>query len=157
MLVRMAQSEGGPTAALVHGSPFTHATGFRTFVNGADHMMLWGPEHARVLAPYGLKPENSNFIGTLRYGDLYRSTLRTERGTRRPTQIDAWRLLKIPDQKPSSVLLTASVMGTLLIASPAKHRETLREIVQLAARRPDLNFVIKPHPGGDYYELYRML
>jgi hypothetical protein len=59
---------------------------------------------------------------------------------------------------PLIVMCTAEITSGLLtpVADPKKHRNTLREFVKLVKSRQDLQFIIKPHPGGgDYYKIYQ--
>jgi hypothetical protein len=157
MLERVARREGVPTAALIHGG-LTHAAGDRVRRGEADHLLAWGEEDVRGLARYGAAPDRVWRVGSLRYDELYHSAVRREGETRRPLRVQARGLLNLPPRQPTVLLLTASTMAmSAPLAHPAKHRETWRQVARLAARRPDLTFAIKPHPGWDHYEFYRIL
>lgn len=154
---RILREVNVPTTALIHGG-FNHVTGVRTSVSDADHMMVWGQQDVDLMARFGLERSNAVLVGSSRYGDLYRSTRRKEQATRRTSQAPARRLLGVPEEKPTIVLLTATTMGlSAPIANPDRHREAWRQIKLLAARRPDLTFLIKPHPWWDEFAFYEVI
>lgn len=157
MFKRVARSEGTPTAALIHGG-LGAALGARFSGADLDHMLVWGEKDARNVIRYGLAPEKVQTVGSVRYFDLYQSAPRKARETRSAALVEARRQLGMQGDKPIVALLTATILEpSAPIAHPAKHRETWRQIIRLASRRPDLSFVIKPHPGWDHYEFYRVL
>lgn len=157
MLARVAQSEGVPTASLMHGA-IGHGLGAHDCTADADHMMVVGERDVQNLVQYGWPPERVRPVGSLRYGGVYQSAVRKEQDHRAPAQREARRRLGVPEDKPTVALLTATILGTsAIIARPSAHRETWREIAALAARRPDRTFIIKPHPGWDHYEFYEAL
>jgi hypothetical protein len=156
-LARLARGRGVPTAALIHGGLFSRR-GYRVAAGDTDHLLVWGPEDARWLARCGVQEVRAHPVGSLRYDDVYRSGARcgvVQGMDREPAR----RRLGLPLGQPVVLLPSCAIIsmaGTPLVP-PAPHRRTWRDIMALAARRPDLTFAVKPHPGWDHYELFRRL
>lgn len=63
-----------------------------------------------------------------------------------------------PKVRPKIVLLTAQLGNMAMpIVKVSSHKRTLEGIVEWCEACPDWDFVIKPHPRYDYYEIYETL
>lgn len=157
VLQRIARARGVPTASLLHGG-LGPSQGYRACLSHADRMMVWGTKDAEAFLQYGVSPERLRVVGSLRYEEAYLSDVRTRLEVRPEAARAARRRLNVAEARPVVLLLTSTVMGMAApTAQPGVHRQTWRELLLLARRRPDLSFLIKPHPGWDTYELYRQL
>ena len=158
VLVRIARQRGVPTAAFIHPG-LRPTSGYRRIAGEADYIMVWGEEDIRGLTKFGVDRARIRPVGSARYDERYRCAARTSgESDRRHAQVTARQSLKLPVGSPVIVLLTANIyLGLSSIADPIIHRDTWRELVTLASRRPDLTFAIKPHPSYDHYEFYRHL
>jgi hypothetical protein len=157
VLQRIARARGVPTASLHHGG-LAPVQGYRPCLGHADRMMVWGTQDVETFQQYGVSPQRLQMVGSLRYEEAYRSDVRARTEGRAEAARDARRRLNVPEARPVFLLLTATVMGMASpTARPGAHRQTWRELLLLARRRPDFTFLIKPHPGWDSYELYRQL
>lgn len=159
MLVRQAQERGIPTVSLFHGG-LGHSVGRRGIVGTADHVLVWGESDARLLECYGVDTARIHTVGSLQYAKKFSqighvNTVEQVSGCRDVAK----RRLGLPTGKPVVAFLTASVCSGFasIIANPPGHRKAWMELVQMLENRPDITFVIKPHPGFDHYEFYRHL
>ena len=158
-LVRLARGRGIPTVGLIHGG-FGSLAASRGIVGDADRVLVWWEKDAEEQMKWGVGPERVRAIGSLRYG-----TGDVAQTSATPPQHD-WRkkgqarqLLGLRPDRPLVLFMTASINWGLAgpLADPRAHRHTWHELVELARRRPDVTFLIKPHPGYDLYEFYRQV
>lgn len=158
VLVRLARNRKIPTAGLVHGGlGFKFA--FRGLIGEADVIMLWNEIDIEWLTSFGVDKSRLNKIGSIRYESNY-VKYASEHGMASPKTKRAAKIrLGVSQDKPLIVLITAEINTGLAapIAEPGKHREAIRGFLALVDSRPDLQFIIKAHPGYDYFELYRRL
>ncbi len=159
MLVQQAKRRGIPTVSLIHGGLW-HLVGARGIVGLSDHFLVWGEEDIRLLKHYGIDSARIHSVGSLQYAQKYSridQICAVGQGGERHTL--AKKRLALPTKKPVVALLTASTGAGFaqVIADPPRHRETWKELVRLAEGRPDITFVIKPHPSYDHFEFYRHL
>jgi hypothetical protein len=152
LLVRIARRRGVPTAALIHGG-FRPRRIYRDVTGEADRLLVWGAEDADGLAAAGVDPSRIAVVGSVVYASSHRGTP----PPRAPAAVAAARAaLGVPPARPLVLALTATVTkGLAAMARPAAHRACWRDLAELARRRPDLTFAIKPHPSYDHFELYR--
>jgi hypothetical protein len=158
VLVQVAKSKNIPTVALLHS-----CLGFKFFHNGvvgySDNIFVWNAIDIKWLESYGIEKSRLKKIGSLRYSEMYKDYLLGSDVDLPHFSIKAKLELGIDKNKPVITLLTAEVNTghAAPIAKPLKHRNALRDLLKFIKNRPDLQFVIKPHPGYDYYDLYDKL
>jgi len=158
VLVRLARDRNITTVGLLHGGlGFRHA--YRGIVGEAGAVLVWNEIDIEALTSYGVDKSRLYKIGCLRYGNSYIEYARNAGIDSFKTKSTAKERLLLSPDKPLIVLITAEINTGLAapFAYPAKHREAIKGFLSLVASRPDLQFVIKAHPGFDYYELYRRL
>jgi hypothetical protein len=152
-LAALARGRGVPTVGLIHGG-LTHTMGMQVRAGDADHFLVWGEEDVRGMTRCGVSPDRIRIVGSMRHGVGHRPQLPIAESAR----VEARRRLGLPEERPVVLMLTSDTLGmSAPIADLLKHRQTWRDLLSLATRRPDLTFVIKPHPGWDHYEFYRRL
>lgn len=158
VLVQVARSKKIPTVALLHG-----CLGFKFFHNGvvgySDNIFVWNAIDIKWLESYGIEESRLKKIGSLRYSEMYKDYLLGSDVDLVHLSIKAKLELGLDKNKPVITLLTAEVNTghAAPIANPLEHRNALRDLLKFIKNRPDLQFVIKPHPGYDYYDLYDKL
>jgi glycosyltransferase involved in cell wall biosynthesis len=158
VLVRLARDRNIPTVGLLH-SGVAPRKGYRGSVGDAAVFLVWNESDIETLISYGVDKSRLYKVGCLRYGNCYiEYTSNPGSDSSKTKRTAKGRLLLSPD-KPLIVLLTAEINTGFAapVAYPAKHRDAIRGFLSLVASRPDLQFLIKAHPGFDYYELYRRL
>ena len=154
LLVRIARSRGIPTAALIHGGLRPRRV-YRDIIGEADRLLVWGEEDAQALGSAGLDQDRIAVVGSL----AYEGSNRGPAAVRPPAALAAARAaLGLPLDRPLILALTAMVTrGLAAMARPTEHRASWHELADLARRRADLTFAIKPHPSYDHFELYRRM
>jgi hypothetical protein len=93
-------------------------------------------------------------IGSIRYEERYlERSIQALLDDRRNSK----KRLNLDKEKAVISILTAEISTGLAapVAVPSEHRKLIKEVLRLVENRPDLNFIIKAHPGYDYYPLYR--
>ena len=150
--ISVAQSRGVPVVSLLH-SGLHHRLGYRFLASGgADRTLVAQREEREYLIAEGLAPDRIRVVG----GHLYRPTPGAPSVAEKE---EARKRLSLSVAGPMVVFLTAATSIGLgnLIADEGKHHETWVGLVDLARRRPEITFVIKPHPTSDYVDYYREL
>lgn len=157
-LVRSAKSRKMHTIGLIHGG-LGHKKGFADIIGDADALWCWNDIDIYFLRLFGVDKNRLHKIGCLKYESTYDQYLGDGKKNSPDAKQKAREYLGISPGKPLIVFATAQINTGLVgaSASPRKHREAIRDIISLVASRPDLQFLIKPHPGYDYFELYRRL
>ena len=133
LLEAVAAHAGVPVVSYAHSGlapPFQ----FRNITGRADRILVWGTQEAGLLTRFGVGEDRIAIIGR-----------------RRPKAMPP-----LPRARPTVVFLTAAVNFDLAaaVSRPSPHLETWDQLVSLASRRDDLDFVLKPHPSYDHFELY---
>lgn len=159
-LVRVAQRRGVPTISLLHGG-LGHNMGYRSLAGGAaEKILVWNDDDVRGLLQYGVAKERIRKVGSVglaRPQDQSGAGVHQERTPK--VEAVAKRRLGLPTNKPVVVFLTAATHSGFaeIVATPPEHRKTWRQLVDVVAHRPEISFVIKPHPSYDHNEYYRGL
>lgn len=158
VLVRLARNRNIATAGLLHGG-LGHKFHFRGIVGETDMVVVWNETDIEYLVAYGVNKSRLKKIGCVRYESNYIKYNHGYGIDSSKAKNTAKERLGVSQGKPVIVLVTAEINIGLAVplAEPSKHREAIRGVISLAESRPDLHFVIKPHPSFDYYELYRRL
>ena len=158
VLVQVARSKNIPTVSLLHG-----CLGFKFFHNGvvgySDNIFVWNTIDIEWLESYGIERSRLKKIGSLRYSEMYKDDFLGIDIDSAYLGIKAKLNLGLDQTKPLITLLSAEINTghAAPIANPGEHRKALRELLKFIKNRPDLQFVIKPHPGYDYYDLYELI
>lgn len=156
--VEIAKSKQIPTLTLFHGGLGPKFC-FMGLVGKSDHIVVWNNYDKELLEFYGVDPLRINVIGSIRYEQKYRcANLNKSRIDSKKTKFRI-KSLGLDPEIPIVVLLTAAINSGFAapVSNPRQHRDALRDITTLIKKRTDLQFIIKPHPSFDYYELYRNL
>lgn len=154
VVIGRARARGIPTAVMVHGG-LAAARGWRELVSRADSTLVWGDADVEMLTRFGASAKQLRTVGSLRYMPRWRELAREER---RERQSERARLGLPPAAPVVAVLTAATHCGfSTPVARPAAHRRALMGILELAARRTDLTFVLKPHPSYDHLDWYAEL
>jgi hypothetical protein len=157
-LVRLARGRGIPTAALIHGG-FGSLAASRGIVGDADRVLVWWENDAEEQMKWEVDRERVRAIGSLRYTDGVDLPSAAPLQDERRKKGKARHLLGLRPGQPVVLFLTASINCGLAspLADPRAHRRTWHDLVELARRRPEVTFLLKPHPSYDLYEFYRQL
>jgi len=144
--------------ALIHGG-LGHRKSYADITGDADALWCWNDIDYEAFLKIGFDKSRLKKIGCLRYESTYDQYLGDGKKNSPDAKQKAREYLGISPGKPLIVFATAQINTGLVaaVAYPGKHREAIRDIISLVASRPDLQFLIKPHPGFDYLELYRRL
>lgn len=156
VLESVAQTNRIPTISFFHGGLGTRAS-YRGLVGGADSVLVWNEVDVELLSFYGVPKERLHKVGCMRYEGEHESYARLRNNGDIEARRSAKRRMGISAEKPVILLLTAAINSgfSAPIADPKRHREALKELLEVIKARQDLTFVIKPHPAFDHYELYR--
>lgn len=159
VLVRLAKQRNIQTIGVVHEG-LGNRVGFNGIIGDADSLMVWNNNGVEILNSYGVIESRLNKIGCIRYEPEFAEYNRPVSGN--PEKAKSKKRKQRSDilaDKPTILILTAAINTgfSVPIASPRKHREIIAELLKLITVRPDLQFIIKAHPGYDYYELYRKM
>ena len=158
VLVRLARDRKIFTVAFLHDG-LGPKVGWRSLVGEADTILVWNDFDIEFLTSYGIDKSRLHKIGCLRYENDYVQYTSTYGKDPSKTKRAAKKKLGVNIEKPLIALTTAQINTGFAVpcASPRKHREAIKGILALVSSRPDLQFIIKSHPGFDYYELYGRL
>jgi hypothetical protein len=159
VLVGVSQMRGILTLGLLHGGVMAKA-GIRGVSGISDQVLVWNNFDLDAISKYGTSMSNLVKVGSIQYEVSYLEYVKKMNlGPPICTKQAAKGKLGFDAKKSVIMLVTAEVNTGFAgaLADPFKHRNALRELVLLVNARPDLQFVIKPHPSFDYYELYRRL
>jgi len=157
-LVDIANAREIPTISLVHGG-LGFKYGFRGIVGSARKVLVWNSLDVDWLLSLGVEEDRLVKIGGLRYEDKYFQYANSLNIRDSAKKSDSKKYLGLSQDKPLIAIVTAEISTGLAapVASPLKHRQLIRELLAFIQRRKDINFIIKAHPGYDYYPLYRQL
>lgn len=157
-LVNMANKRGIQTIALVHGG-LGFKIGSRGLIGDADKILVWSKKDVDWLTYYGANKSKIHKIGCLRYEKKYKDYLNRSSISFSKKKDIAKEYLGLDQKKPLVVLITAAIhTGYAAIASdPNKHRDVMKNYLQYAQSRQDLQFIIKAHPSFDHYDFYRRI
>ncbi|MCZ7590766.1 MAG: hypothetical protein M5U15_00845 [Kiritimatiellae bacterium] len=132
----------------VHHSGVGYQRSCRRVKGLATSVLCWGEYDGAALRLYRDRNSKVLAVGSMRrdHADLLKMNQ-----LRRASQI-------VPKSRPKIVLLTAQLGNMAMpIAKVSSHKRTLEGIVEWCEACPDWDFVIKPHPRYDYYEIYETL
>lgn len=158
VLVEISKKKQIPTVSLFHGGLGPKFC-FRGLVGKSDHIIVWNNWDKDLLQSYGFDSDRINIIGSIRYEQKYRSENLSKTVLDFNNKDIRLRSLGLDPNAPVVVLLTAAINCGFAapVSNPRKHRNALKDIIGFIKRRADLQFIIKPHPSFDYYDLYRNL
>lgn len=156
MLVGLSKKKGIPTASLFHGG-LGPRVGFQGLCGDSDEILVWNNYDIDCLVAFGVDRARIKKIGCVRYEDKYKQYKHHPNPYGHKTKAKAF--IGLDENKPLITLLTAQINTGFAApcADPGKHREAIRHYISFVQSRPDLQFVIKAHPGYDYNELYSIL
>jgi hypothetical protein len=160
-LVEISKKKQIPTVSLFHGGLGPKFC-FKGLVGKSDHIIVWNHWDKEILQSHGVDSNRINIIGSIRYEQKYRSEFLSKTvldfNNNNKIKIKIKSLGLDPDA-PVIVLLTAAINCGFAapISNPRQHRNALKDIINFIQRRSDLQFIIKPHPSFDYYDLYSNL
>lgn len=154
LLVNISKKRKTQTLAFLHGG-LGSKSGFKGIVGDADLIAVWNDRDIEGLHAYGVDYERIVKLGSVRYESklkLYRDNQFKKDGLDK-----IFLKFKLVPDKPVILILTTAInVGfSLPFADPSAHLDSIDELLEVVSRRNDLQFVFKPHPGYDYYELYR--
>jgi hypothetical protein len=161
MLVGLAKKKGIPTASLFHGG-LGPRVGFQGLCGDSDEILVWNNYDIDILVSFCVDRARIKKIGCVRYEDEYKQ-YKQYKQYKHPyehkTKAKAKAFIGLDKNKPLITLLTAQINTGFAApcADPGKHREAIKHYISFVQARPDLQFVIKAHPGYDYNELYSNL
>jgi hypothetical protein len=157
-LVGIARSKNIPTLSLVH-TGLGPISAYRGVPGDADWLMVWNKTDIEALSYYGINKNKLFNIGCIRYEKDYKDYSQIFDIKTSQIKIEAKKKLGFNHQKPLITLLTTAINTGFAssFGNAQKHRQTIRQIIELINSRKDLQFTIKAHPSSDYYELYRRL
>lgn len=159
VLVGLAQTKNIFVMAMLHGGVMP-TMAIRGVAGIADAIMVWNDRDVHALSSYGVALTRLKKIGCIQYEESYLKYANNLLKQQALNNIsNQKRRLGFQSDKPLIALVTAEINTgfAAAVANPRKHRVALKELTSLLDRRPDLQFVIKPHPSFDTYELYRRL
>lgn len=159
VLVGLAQERDILTVGMFHGGA-GHLRGSRGIAGRVDMLAVWNNLDASLVESYGRKSESIIKLGSLA-GDIsvgqYKS--RKEHDESCQNKVNAKKNNLSGNRNLTITLLTSEINTDFAapVASPPKHRSFFLDFLELAKRKPDWQFYIKPHPSFDYYDLYNRL
>lgn len=159
VLVGLAQNSGIHTIGLKHGGVYPMHS-LRWASGRVDRMLIWSEDELKDFESYGVIPSKLKPIGSIQYeADYLRYDNKSDDEVLLRLKQLSKKKFQLSEDKPLIVLVTAEINTGFAnpIAHPSKHRDSIRDFIELVDERPDLQFVIKPHPSFDYYDLYRRL
>lgn len=158
MLVGLSKKKGIPTASLFHGG-LGPRVGFQGLCGDSDEILVWNNYDIDCLVSFGVDRARIKKIGCVRYENEYKQYKHHLHPYDHRTKAKAKAFIGLDKNKPLITLLTAQINTGFAApcADPGKHREAIRHYISFVQSRPDLQFVIKAHPGYDYNELYSIL
>jgi hypothetical protein len=158
VLVEISKKKQIPTVSLFHGG-FGPKFCFNGLVGKSDKIIVWNHWDKDILQSYGVDSNRINIIGSIRYEQKYISENINNSALDFNNKNNKIKSLGLDPDAPVVVLLTAAINCGFAapISNPRQHRNALKDIISFIKRRTDLQFVIKPHPSFDYYDLYRNL
>lgn len=157
ILVRVARQQSVPAVGLLHGglNPYTDAN---VLAGDESDLLVWGEADVRWNTP-GPPGRALHVVGSPRYCRAYQAwgSGAPPRDARQRSAARA--SLGLPPQQPLVLLVTSALNSGFCMVNgdAARHRASWRELLALATRRPDLTFVLKPHPTYDFFAFYRYL
>lgn len=159
VLVSLAQSKGVFVLGMLHGGVMP-IMAMRGVAGRADVITVWNKFDIANIKAFGIEQSRILNIGCIQYENSYIKYINNI-----PSKLEyiskqnLKRRLWINADKPLIMLVTAEINTGLAapLANPSKHRDALRQLLTMIHSRQDLQFVIKPHPSFDYYELYRRM
>lgn len=158
VLTWVARQSGIPTVGLLHGGLFPRQDPLHMEGDESD-LFVWGEADVRRLARPGV--QNLHVVGSPRYWQEYRTWNpdRFETPARATEQRAAREALRLPTDRSVVLLITTAISSgfCLVNSDAARHRAAWRDLLALVRRRPDLTFVLKPHPGYDSFAFYRWI
>ncbi len=158
VLVRLAQKKNIPTVSFFHGG-LGFKFGCRGIVGNSDSILVWNNYDVNILKSYGINESRLNKIGCIRYESELKKYIQKSPDFRKGLKKKLKHRYGISSNNPVIVVITSAINAgfSAPVANPRKHREVLKELLALIKLRKDLHFIIKAHPGNDYYELYRRM
>ncbi len=159
VLVGVAQIREVFVLSMLHGGVLP-IMGIRGVAGRADKVMVWNNSHIQAISSYGIDHSRLKEIGCIQYENCYYKYIEKFRERSLPYINQKSKIrLGFDADKPLVMLVTAEITTgfAAAVANSRKHRDAIREFIALVDARQDLQFVIKPHPSFDYYELYRRL
>ena len=156
MLVGLAKKKGIPTASLFHGG-LGPRFGYQGLCGDSDEILVWNNYDIDCLVSFRVDRARIKKIGCVRYEDAYNQYKQHPHPDDHRAKAKA--IIGMDKNKPLITLLTAQINTDFAApsADPGKHREAIRHYISFVQSRPDLQFVIKAHPGYDYIGLYSIL
>jgi hypothetical protein len=158
IFVKLAQKRKILTIGLIHGG-LGNIFSYRDIIGSADYILTWNKRDIEILRKNGIAESRLISIGCIRYEYMFNEYLNkaTEKSIKLKTKIKT--TLELSKEKPVILLISTAINTSFSIpvANPRKHRDALNQFLALTKRRRDLQFIIKPHPSFDYYELYKRM
>lgn len=156
ILVRVAKNRMIPTASMFHGG-FRPNFAYQGLCGDVDLIWVWNDYDAKWMINFGANPDRIIKIGSVRYEDQFIKYIDTMNQNFVYKRKKAKKSIGLARDKPLITLLTAEINTGFAVpcAYPRQHRDALRGLLKMAQCRPDLQFIIKAHPGYDYIELYK--
>lgn len=155
-LVRLARNQGIVTASFIHGG-LGPKSAFQGACGDVDILWVWNKYDIDWMVSFEVARERLLEIGCVRYEEQYAKYIFQRKSAIAIKKNVAKSSIGIDANKPLITLLTAEINTGFAAphADPIMHRAALKGFIELAKARPDLQFVIKSHPGYDYNELYK--
>lgn len=158
VFVNLAKKVNISSIGILHGG-LGHKFGYRGIVGDSDSILVWNDIDIINLTSFGIPDFKLKKIGCIRYEKKYVSYIQRFPYVMSKFTNKATELNNVKKNSPTILILTAAINSGFSgpVSDPRKHRETLNELLLIISSRRDLRFIIKAHPGYDYYEIYRRM
>ncbi len=157
-LIELSKKYNISTVSMLH-SGLGHYFSYVGMTGNSDHILVWNQWDRKILINYGIDENRIEVLGSIRYEKLYQNLKSENIFTLDEKRKSICIKLGLNPDKPVVLLLTTAINTgfSVPVSNPRAHRRGLDEIIKYVEKRLDLQFIIKPHPSFDYYELYRNL
>jgi len=158
VLVLLAKKSNIPTVGFVHGG-MGYRLGYRGIAGDVDIILSWNDSDNDILKSYGFDESRIYKIGCIRFESELKKYIQKSSDFEKGLKKKILQRYGISSNNPIILIITTAINAgfSAPIANARKHREALKELLTLIKSRTDLQFIIKAHPGNDYYELYRRM
>lgn len=157
-LVQLVRSRGIRTVSLFHGG-MGHRFTYCGIVGESERVLVWNTYDEKGLVRNGVKKERIRTIGSLQYSRAVLESKYQDCPVDKGVQRKSRRRIGVKRASPVVLIVTAAINAGFAspIADPNLHLKSFFDIIEWINLRQDLQFVIKPHPSYDYYEMYESM
>lgn len=158
VLVEISKAKDISTISLLHGG-IGHCKGMRGLVGRSEKILVWNENDIANLKFYGISETRLIKIGSIKYENQLLNYFKNFILINEVDKIRVKKRYGIQSNGSIILFMTAAINVGFAnpTAHPPKHIIDILELVEFIKIRSDLTFILKPHPGYDYHELYRRL